>query len=616
MTTRETHRYVLLANSAGDAVWQDDGIGTFQAFRIICARARELDRRTTHVIFGGSYDVNCWLQDLTPRALERVWRGSWCLLGDYQYRVQYRPRRSFVIHELATGTHVTVWDVWGFFQGTFVGALEKYGLPVPERLREMKKARRTFRARDREQIIAYCHEECSLLVTLMEQVREHLATAKLPIRRWDGAGACAAALLGREGTRKHQAHAPEPVRRAAQHAYAGGRIELIRYGHAPDVPLHHYDINSAYPAALRSVPSFTRGEWRHYPDGAGAPAYSCYRVKWYFYDAAGGCYPFFWRAPNGSIFYPPIGEGWYWTPEVNAALEMLAARKIKGACEIQEAWGWHPESDEKPFSFVDTLFVQRAQWKRDGIGAEKMLKLALNSLYGKCAQHVGGKDGEPPRYHQLEWAGWITSATRAALYRAVCEAGPDAVMMATDGIFSTKPLGLPVSKELGEWEYHVHKGATVVQSGVYWLDDEESTSDFSRGFDRGTLDRAGIIRAWKRRKLTWDASLTRFVTMGAVVSGIARPEHWRQWRTVPRVLTLTPSGTKRMDRINPTDWKPRAGSHPAYGYIATMPTVPAALIAGDKMSTAYPLPWVGDVPLVISPEQAKKNFEEWEAMEE
>lgn len=618
----DDHRYVLLCSSAGDAVWKDEGLGTYEIFSLVCARARALDKRTIHVVFGGSYDVNCWLRDLSPRALARVWRGGWVDLGpwdDPYYRVQYRARRSFVIHELKTGTRVTLWDVWGFFQGSFVGALEKYGMPVPDRLRLMKQQRRFFTERERQKIVTYCREECALLVELMKQVHEHLKTAELPIRRWDGAGACAAALLSREKTQTHQGASPEPVRIAAQHAYAGGRIEMIRYGHAPGVPLHHYDINSAYPSALRGVPSLSSGVWRHdtKPRTVAPGIFAVHRVRWRFYHSTARAYPFFWRAPNGSIFYPPMGEGWYWSPEVAAMQAAHKAGQLSGEYKILESWIFDPSTDVKPFAFVDRLFEQRAQWKRDGIGAEKMLKLALNSLYGKCAQHVGGKSGEAPRYHQIEWAGWITSVTRSALFSAAMEAGPSAVMIATDGIFSTDSLpSCRVSKSLGDWEYHCHHGGTVVQSGVYWLDDEKATSAFSRGFDTGSLDRAGIIKSWNKRRLEWNASLTRFVTMGAVVSGHTKPEHWRQWRTVPRVLALTPTGTKRTDKIPVTDWKKRAGAHPAYGYIDTVPTIPAALLVGDGMSTRYPLPWVGDAPLVESADAVKNRFLEWEAMEE
>lgn len=644
-----THQYVLLASYATNeapglasderARWDAQGLSTADILAHVCARARALDARTCHVIFGGSYDVNMWLRDVNPQQLARIWRGRWVIVGrsmrhPYGYRVQYRPRRSLTVHELhrdGTGTRVTLWDVWGFFQGTFVGALEKYGLPVPDHLRAMKRARHHFRGAMRERIITYCLDECRLLCELMAHVREHLTTAQLNIKRWDGAGACAAALLHREGVREHQPRErpPEPVRRAIQHAYAGGRIELVQYGHAPRTPLHHYDINSAYPSALRDVPSLAAGTWVHEREPGPVDGFTLFHVKWNFHDSASRCYPFFWRASNGNIFYPPLGESWVWTPELRAALDALDSGALAGTVDILEAWRWVPAASHvgvRPFAFIDALFSQRAEWKRDGVGAEKMLKLALNSLYGKCAQHVGAVNGEAPRYHCLEWAGWTTASTRAALFAAACHAGDGTVMLATDGIFSTRDIPqLPISKQLGAWDYHCHAGATVVQSGVYWLDDrrEDGTRvsvGFSRGFDKGSLSRPRIVSAWKERARTWDASLTRFVTMGAVVSGHAQRHHWRTWRTVPRVLALTPQGTKRTSLYGPREWvhvrgAAHSGAHPAYGYIPTAPVLPAALFAGDRLSTMYPLPWYADVPFSLDAITGRARFEDWEAME-
>lgn len=203
-------------------------------------------------------------------------------------------------------------------------------------------------------------------------------------------------------------------------------------------------------------------------------------------------------------------------------------------------------------------------------------------------------------------------------------------MVATDGIFSLKEIpGLVQSKALGDWDYHCHHGATVVQSGVYWLDDRSeetagppnikkvrvTSQAFSRGFDKGSLKRNKIVDSWKRKELSWPASLTRFVTMGAVVNGSAKESDWRQWRTMPRVLALTPSGTKRTDRIKPDHWQKRKGSHPAYGFIPTSPSIPAALILGEKFSAAYALPWVDAGLLINDPDIVLIRQAESDALE-
>jgi hypothetical protein len=343
-------------------------------------------------------------------------------------------------------------------------------------------------------------------------------------------------------------------------------------------------------------------------------AFAVTHVRFNFSNTRSGVLPFFWRSPTGAIFYPWRGSGWYWTPELYAAYDALTAGAIAGEMEIARTYVWEPDGEPVyPFAFVTQAYEQRRTWKLEKVGAEKALKLAMNSLYGKCAQHSGAK-GKAPAFHQLEWAGYITSTTRAQLFRAACEAGPALIGLATDGVFSTQPIpSLAIGSGLGEWEYHEHTGGTFVQSGVYWLDEADGTTTaFSRGFDKGSLDRKKIVRAWKVGAATWDASLTRFVTMGAVVAGQEPRSAWRSWKRAPRVLALTPTGTKRCD-----DW---TYGGPAFGLVDTLPAIPAAqLVADDRatcpLSTIYPLAWERDPAFVPDREGAYWQTVEWDAQE-
>lgn len=587
-----SHDYVLMCSSAGDSVWSDTALSTAECLALLCERARTSDRRTIHVIFGGSYDVNCWLRDISKQELKRLWAGRWVRICGGRYRVQYRPRKSFVVWDLLRPVRLTLWDIWGFFQASFVGALTAYGIPVPEHMADMKAHRSAFSATEQKQITDYCLDECRLLRQLMETVIQHCKTADMTLRRWDGAGACAASLHHRERTMDHKGTPPSAVMRAAQYAYAGGRIELLQYGHAPKTPIYHYDINSAYPAAMSSLPSLATGRWVHShagPSGApdsGARVFRVSRVAWAFDSTRCRAYPFFWRDSTGNIYYPPTGAGWYWSPEIDSARRALAEGTLRGSLTIHESWTYKSDADVRPFSWIQPLYDQRRAWKLAGIGAEKMLKLGLNSLYGKTAQHAGGTKTDAPRYHQLEWAGYITSVTRARLFDALALAGADGLMLATDGIFSTVPLDLAVGPELGAWDMAVHTGATIVQSGVYWLDDMMTETGYSRGFDKSSLDRKRIIWAWKRGESEYAAQLTRFVTMGAVASGHAPSDHWRRWITGPRVLQLTPEGTKRATI--------KAPRNPARGFVPTVPAIPAGQIAGSRESAVYALPWVDE----------------------
>lgn len=592
------HRYVLLTHSGDvEPVIDVDGIRTIRCLEMMASEG-EKHPKHIHVAFGASYDVNMILGECTIAQVEKIWSGAWVKVG--KFSIQYRPRKTFSIRRHgAKKSSLILWDVFGFFQSSFVDAAEKYlgGSKDLDVIRERKKERSVFSRDQLSDIVSYCQLECTMLVALMDQLRQFLVQADLPISRWDGAGACAAALLRRQGITLHKSVSPEDVQLAARHAYAGGRTELVRYGHAPSQEVHHYDINSAYPYAMQCCPSLANGKWEHQRGMyRGDCPFQLVHIKWQFHAGA-PLYPFPWRAHDSSIYYPHTGEGWYWLPEYEAALHAFRTGRIDGHLQVLESYAWHGD-DVLPFQWIAPLFELRAQWKRDGNGAEKALKLAINSLYGKTAQHVGGQDGKPPRYHQIEWAGFITSMTRAKLYRAACES-ERVVMLATDAVYSLDPIpSLVTDNQLGNWSYEKHCGITVAQSGVYWTDAVDGlgvdSHMFCRGFDKGSLVRREIVHAWRAGKAEYKASLTRFAGMG---SALASPRRfklvWRHWLTAPRTLALRPDGTKRFTK---------GANNPARGLVLTGASYPAAMAVGQTMSAPYPLPWeinTGDHDVLI-----------------
>jgi hypothetical protein len=609
---RGKHNYIMLCNSRdNESLVNVRGLPTSDCIEYIL-RVAQNNPKSIHVAFGASYDVNMILADCSRTQIQSVWDGHWTSICNDKYSVNYRARKSFSIRRakpvykniegrltrVDDKEGVVLWDVFGFFQSSFVEACKSYlGADYPQLdvVTKMKSERREFAVEQMQEILYYCKLECSMLVALMKQLRDYLDTAQLPIRRWDGAGACAAALLMREKILDHKREVMRVVNEAAQHAYAGGRMELCRYGHQPNTKIYHYDINSAYPTAMCTLPSLREG---HFFDGRGSyrPEYpfSIYRITWDFEDCA--MYPFFWRAHNLSIYFPQQGSGWYWQPELEAAQLALGLGVLRGKITIHESYHFESDKELTPFEWLPELYEQRKEWKRQGIGAEKVIKLAINSLYGKTAQHAGGSEGKPPRYHQIEWAGYITSYTRAMLYRAIIPAldSRQIIMTATDGIYSLMPLtDLPLGSMLGQWEYKEHSGLTVVQSGVYWTHEKDGTlKPFCRGFDKGSLHLDKIVRAWERHKVTYDASLTRFVTMGSALAGEKSFVNWRKWRTMPRVLSLTTERTKRFDEVAPEDWNKKV--NPARGFVHTHAAIPAAQLVGQTMSAKYPLPWVDD----------------------
>lgn len=565
---RGVHEYIALVTSAGDARTNVAGLPTADTLSWLAARLAAT-KDAIHVGFAFSYDSNMLLRDVPRPILQKLWADGLCYWK--QFRIEYRPRKAFGVWERrhvagqGWGWHGgRIWDVFGFFQSSFVAALQSYDVgTAAERaaILKMKNKRAHFKPRDLPQLVTYAQSECRLLVALMEKVRASAQAAGLVFRRWDGAGVAAAAWLQREQVKAHlgpdpaqvSPRWPEAVRDAGQYAYFGGRIECGRVGHHRG-PVWQYDIRSAYPDALRRLPTFApgTGAWVKNPPRPWTLPMAVHYVRWELAPGA-RVYPFPWRSWYGSVFFPPAGEGWYWTPEVRAAFTARRLGAIHGTINVVETWGWVPGVEApSPFAGLTTLYDQRRRWRAEGNGAEKMAKLAINSCYGKLAQQLGGSPGQAPSFHCLEAAGWVTSYCRARLFRAAVEAGDTWIMLATDAIYTTRPLARltgETGEGLGQWDAVPHRSATVVQSGVYWVGQGDDEMMHYRGFDPESLDRQAIRAAWADGGTTYAARSTRFQTLGACVGSDTAFQKWRTWRVTLRQLDLQPrSGQKRVIR--------------------------------------------------------------------
>jgi hypothetical protein len=132
------------------------------------------------------------------------------------------------------------------------------------------------------------------------------------------------------------------------------------------------------------------------------------------------------------------------------------------------------------FDWVRALYDERRRLGSNTRGYP--LKLGLNSLYGKMAQ----RSGRGP-YHDVVSAGLITAITRARLIEALGQDPHFVVMLATDALFSTKPLSLDKGEGLGEWEEKVWPDLFIAKPGVYWSPSDLEKSVKSRGAPRSII---------------------------------------------------------------------------------------------------------------------------------
>lgn len=648
-TARE-HFYAFLSASDGSSVYSNTHLTTKQCLDFLID-IRLANPLAILICFGASYDMTHMLTDLDRSEIDVLLHGDGTLanrrfvdvnLGEHDYRIEMRPRKQLSVWRWDKGApkhrmniaqsgkrswvltdcdRAILWDTWGFFQGTFVGAMAEWlpNDPDAKMIAAKKAGRSEFIREEMSDIRTYNAAELRCLVAMMERLRDALKRMDVRISRWDGAGAIAAAMLRKHSVHEAMGEPPAAVRQGALHAYAGGHIEAVKLGTSADL-IHHYDVSSAYPAECIDLPDLSSGEWQHGGSSNGAAidpvavpsGFTLVRCSWRF-EPGLPFYPLYYRETNGAILYPERGHGWYWFPEFEAAQKFA---QLFGVIEfnVHEFYHFKPVTGHKPFSWVREYYAERqriieeARARGETDGLNMAIRLGLNALYGKLAQQVGARwDGEEwklPRYFQLEWAGWITSATRAKLMLAAMQQPTAIISFATDAVFTTEPLQLdcPARKILGTWEYSLHQGMTIVMPGVYWCGPPPdkpgaAPKHYSRGFDKEKMqDQAFVLNAWRRGLDCVEAPSKRMVTLGsALVSDTFWPMRG-MFASTTRTLKLDGGNSKRHG-VAMTQCKPHRG------LVATHPKdldEDYALSLQHLLSCAYPVVWLtGDASAAV-----------------
>lgn len=504
------HAYFLLR--AGDRTLLPSGDNVRLTTRDCLEFLSALPTNVIYVAYFFDYDVTKIVEDLPFRKLQRLMdRGSrqselksggkpaglfpvdWA-----EFQIDYLPRKEFKVRKQTgvtidekTGepkktfsSWVVINDVGSFFQTKFVDAIEKWKVGTSETREAIgagKELRAEFTPEGIASIDAYNALEIEALEELMEKFRAACIDVGYIPKKWQGPGQLAEAAF-----RKHEIPESRTIElfqnprfrgllEFALNAFYGGRPEISAIGPV-DVPVFQWDINSAYPAAMAHLPCLIHGTWIHsYPHSEDIPT-----VDWETNEGFAICYGRFFgvgdnrtlwyglpvRSFEGSISYPISGKGWYWNFEV-------AAGSKHQRFIVEEQWEYVRNCDCSPMDFVPDLYLLRIKLGKDGAGI--VLKLLLNSLYGKTVQSIGF-----PKYSNPIWGSFITAYCRSMILQFIhsstcCEdsskmCGTDILMVATDSVCTlTERSDIADTKDLGGWSLEIHPfGMFLIQPGVYF----------------------------------------------------------------------------------------------------------------------------------------------------
>jgi hypothetical protein len=625
--------YSLLGNSEGFELCSPN-LDTISCLDFIL-ECGEQAPNTIHVSFGFNYDVSNILKDIGWRHLSMLHQNGrilWSPTGKAKdgYKIEHVPRKWFRVEK--DGISVKIFDVISFFATSLVGALTKWDIgpfasltattdvPFPLRVIEIptvaameglseaeivqifKGLRSEFLMKDMPQIRRYMRLELKYTKILMEKLRSIFTAAGFLPTSWHGPAALSRVALAKNKVYDAMAISPPDVQIAARYAFFGGRFEQF-FGGIAHQQLYCADINSAYPYYCTFLPNLNRGKWRrtrNYEPGK----FAVYYVRYHAPVDRYGCFPLPHRDSDHNVVFPYRTEGWYWAPEAALCRDSEFAT-------ITEGWVFDEDDPtDRPFRWIEAYYRARQALKAGGNPAEFTYKLIINAIYGCLAQRSGWdkKKNKPPKSHQLEWAGFITSACRAQVYRVASTLGPDLVSIDTDGITSLRPFdGLVDSKELGGWELSEFQDGLFWQSGIYALQGTDGKwKTKMRGIERDTYTVEELFGCYNKME---PLKLTRqsFVSYGLALQGLR--ESLNTWSTEDVEYAFGGNG-KRQHRAG--CGKACDGDHHRFGLWS-----PVGGRTLDFRSHPHALPWIsGSAPQKFFDDLTAYQEEEWRSIAE
>ncbi len=543
---REDHKYFLLAASYepehDDGGWHvkpSAGRGRLTTRECLDFILTLPTRRTKIFSFSFNYDITKILTDLPNEALYHLFRPElrpgkfgpkavrWCAdcsaeakgiqerAGECEnaaHGPEYRINLQGTKFSVARGSdRVIIWDLFKFFQGKFLTAIKDWKVGSQElwdRIEFMKERRNEFDKESDAAILKYCLEETTCIAQLARRLIESHESVGLKLRSYYGAGSSGAAMLTAMSIKEKLAPVPPPMKSAVAAAFAGGRFENSVIGTVPEA-LSNFDISSAYVYQLAFLPCLEHGRWFHTRkrkelEKAEAQSGALVRYALGINPGYSEWGPFPFRTEDGSISFPiESGGGWVWLSEY------LQGERLFRHVQFREAWVYQSNCQCQPFKKISEYYNLRLKIGKEGPGI--VIKLGMNSCYGKLAQSVGNAI-----FSNWIWAGMITSGTRAQLLElmGMHENRADVLMMATDGLLTRDKAILPpvpldtgtgaTGKPLGGWERKpADKGMFIARPGIYFpLDpsEDELAQVRARGVGRGVVLRhwRTIIDAWNK----------------------------------------------------------------------------------------------------------------------
>ena len=378
------------------------------------------------------------------------------------YTIKYIPKKLLTIRDRHKNTS-RFYDIAQFFEMSLDNALKKYlqleKTDYPHRAELNTNA--DIWESDVDNIIAYNLDDSYKTGLLAQYLQSNIKKLfSFNPRSYVSKASLAKDLVRLVGYVPSVSKVPKGALKCAFYTYKGGRFEVLQRGHFPKTEL--YDINSAYPAIIRTLPDVTLGKWVKVREFSPEYEIGFYLCKVYVLPAF--ICPITYLIKGVLTTFPAGHFKTYLTFDEIVAYEKYAF------IEVVYGWEFRPSEIELPFmTYIDNLFEQKQQYQKTDYQYD-LVKKMMNSLYG-CfyEKHLEETRIIPGILFNPVYASIITAKTRIKLFETAMKHPDDVIALQTDSILFDKKVHLPTSKKLGGWSLESAGDAVVLQSGIYQI---------------------------------------------------------------------------------------------------------------------------------------------------
>jgi len=421
---------------------------------------------TWNFFYNIDYDAGVILKLLGKRLYK--YKTSKTLRFEYDdYIIDYLPSKRL---RISKGHHSRIFfDIWQFFQDSLQVAYQKNIGEIPQSYLDMKNKRAEFSAtyyrRNTNKVRQYCINDCIFTKQLAEKwVTLFYDAFGFYPKRWISSGYLEEKVLTNHGIIfPFFSSIPYAIQDLAFRSYFGGRFEMLKRGFIGTA--HLYDINSAYPHSITTIPDLSQGKWVKRKSINDNAKLGFFKI---LADIPDGKYvpPFPFRAKNTILF--PSGKF-----QTYVTLPELKACNSSKYYKILNSYQFIPNSNVTyPYKpFIEKMYQKRLELKQKNDPLQLPVKITLNSIYGKTGEYDKITKRIGNLFNPVLFA-HITGHTRAQLYKFVTENDLDqeVVAFATDSICTTRKLDIN-SEKLGEFSFEKSSDNVLyLQNGFYRFD--------------------------------------------------------------------------------------------------------------------------------------------------